>query len=59
MKITITINTDNDAFRNHNYNNELDRLLKQATFEIVIGTKEHKLMDLNGNTVGKVIVTGS
>ncbi len=60
MNITITINTDNDAFAN-DPSGEVSRILKRLIADIktewflqLVG--DSKLFDINGNTVGKVTI---
>ena len=57
MNITVTINTDNDAFE-RDYFREIERLLIEAATrfkrELSNGIGVFKLQDVNGNTVGQV-----
>lgn len=58
MKITIDINTGNDAFR-ENYQAELAECLNNTVRRIVRNGQLHgSLFDSNGNTVGKFKTTG-
>ena len=58
MKVTIEFNTENDAFV-EDFSGEVRRLLSQAR-KIVTKHESHesplfkKLLDVNGNSVGKV-----
>lgn len=58
MKITITLDTDNDAFADGNAGNEAARILRKAAQKIEDwpGHNEFEcgLMDINGNKVGKL-----
>ena len=59
MNITIKINTDNDSFRG-DFNEEAEevaRLLRDVALHFKLeGVRTRKLIDSNGNTVGKVEV---
>jgi len=60
MKITITINTDNEAFACCDTGPEVSRILRDLAqiWDYNWGeTPTINLRDLNGNTVGKVEVT--
>lgn len=52
-KIIIEIKTTNDAFEGY-MEQELSRILYNLTERIEEGRRPKKLMDINGNTVGKV-----
>ena len=56
-KITITINTTNDAFGGipdlAQY--ELARIINKLAIDIADGREPEKLLDINGNAVGKVV----
>ena len=52
-KIIIEIKTTNDAFEGY-MEQELSRILYNLTERIEEGRRPRKLMDINGNTVGKV-----
>lgn len=54
MKIVIEFNTENAAFCDPY---EIDRILTQARGKIGDVGEERKLLDSNGNTVGKVTVS--
>ena len=62
MDITITINTDNDAFL-ENGTIEVKYILKQLTDRLETGLYmtpgEYNLRDSNGNTVGKLSLVES
>ena len=55
-KITITINTTNDAFDDipdlAQY--ELARIINKLAKDLIDDKRPEKLMDINGNAVGKV-----
>jgi len=67
MKITITFDTDNDAFYDGNHGEELTRILKKAAEYIAMATvfpgatdsSAGTLLDSNGNTVGNWTVEAS
>jgi len=50
----ITINTDNEAFQNGNYEYEIKRILKEL-IKKVDSDDYIKVYDLNGNPVGEMI----
>ena len=52
-KIIIEIKTTNEAFEGY-MEQELSRILYNLTERIEEGRRPRKLMDINGNTVGKV-----
>ena len=56
-RITITINTTNDAFGDipdlAQY--ELARIINKLAIDIADGREPEKLLDINGNKVGKVV----
>ena len=56
-RITITINTTNDAFGDipdlAQY--ELARIINKLAIDIADGREPEKLLDINGNEVGKVV----
>ena len=56
-KVTITINTTNDAFGDipdlAQY--ELARIINKLAIDIADGREPEKLLDINGNKVGKVV----
>ena len=56
-RITITINTTNDAFGDipELANYELARIINELAKNIADGKKTEKLLDINGNKVGKVV----
>lgn len=56
MTIRITLKTDNAAFADGNLSAEAERII--ATW-IAGGLREVPLRDVNGNTVGKVTITGT
>ena len=58
MDIKISINTDNDAFGRGYCRHEVGRILSDAAARIrrEEGINERNLMDINGNTVGKIEV---
>ena len=51
MKITITIETDNEAFNDDNPNQEAARILNELASKIEPNACDG-LRDINGNTVG-------
>lgn len=57
MRVNITIECDNDAFH-PSQSNELARILQDAADRVLLeGTVgERPLLDLNGNTVGRLMV---
>jgi hypothetical protein len=66
MKVMITINCDNDAFRGADCGIELARILRplpdlfefesKSTIARRYGANPKRLSDINGNTVGKLTV---
>ena len=56
-RVTITINTTNDAFGDipdlAQY--ELARIINKLAKDIADGREPEKLLDINGNAVGKVV----
>lgn len=56
MNITITINTDNEAFQ-PDADLEIARILERLAKEWYSVGDGYKLRDYNGNTVGKVEIT--
>lgn len=53
-RITITIDTSNDAFRDiAQY--ELARIINKLAIDIADGKEPETLLDINGNKVGKVV----
>jgi hypothetical protein len=59
MKLTLTMEMDNAAFGDHDYErgDEVGRLLGKVGEKISDGYTEGGLMDYNGNTVGHWEVT--
>jgi len=55
MKFTITIECDNAAFTD-DAAHEVARILREAADKLERGQTEFKLMDYNGNTVGRAKV---
>ena len=55
-RIRIDIRTENDAFGD-TPEVEVVRILAQLGRNLFMVRKEQKLLDSNGNTVGKVIIT--
>ena len=55
-RITITINTTNDAFGDlpELANYELARIINKLAKDLIDDKRPEKLMDINGNAVGKV-----
>ena len=57
MDIKITLNTDNDSFQ-PSPSMEVARILGNAIDDMQIeGLRERPLMDMNGNTVGRIELT--
>ena len=56
-KVTITINTTNDAFGDtpNLVQYELARIINELAKNIADGKEPEKLLDINGNKVGKVV----
>ena len=56
-RITITINTTNDAFGDipELANYELARIINGLAKDLIDGREPEKLLDINGNAVGKVV----
>ena len=56
-RITITINTTNDAFGDipELAKYELARIINKLAKDIADGREPEKLLDINGNKVGKVV----
>ena len=58
MKLTITINTDNDAFQGDAEETEIARILRDIADRCRReGVSSRKLRDFNGNTCGSLKVT--
>jgi len=55
--LTITIETENDAFQDGNMNQEIVRILLSVANKIDSGITTEYIKDLNGNTVGKFVLT--
>lgn len=55
-RVTITINTTNDAFGDlpELANYELARIINKLAKDLIDDKRPEKLMDINGNAVGKV-----
>ena len=55
-RVTITINTTNDAFGDlpELANYELARIINKLAKDLIDDKRPEKLMDINGNEVGKV-----
>jgi len=59
MKITINIQTGNEAFQDDNREDELLRILENIWLKISTGNSgDDYLFDSNGNRVGNFKVTG-
>ena len=61
MNVTITIDTDNAAFHENGDHpgGELARILRDVADDHALGlVYDRGLRDVNGNTVGKVVVDG-
>jgi len=66
MKLVITINCDNEAFNGHDCGTEIARILRplpdlfefesKSTIARRYGANPKRLRDVNGNTVGKLVV---
>ena len=56
-RVTITINTTNDAFGDlpELANYELARIINKLAKDLIDDKRPEKLMDINGNKVGKVV----
>ena len=56
-RVTITINTTNDAFGDipELANYELARIINKLAIDIADGKEPETLLDINGNKVGKVV----
>lgn len=56
-RITITINTTNDAFGDipELANYELARILNRLAKDLIDNKEPETLLDINGNKVGKVV----
>lgn len=56
-RVTITINTTNDAFGDipELANYELARIINKLAKDLIDDKRPEKLMDINGNAVGKVV----
>lgn len=56
-RVTITINTTNDAFGDlpELANYELARIINKLAIDIADGREPETLLDINGNKVGKVV----
>lgn len=53
MKITIKMDTENDAFQENTFA-EVARILKEAADNIKVGAWPETLRDHNGNRVGEI-----
>ena len=55
-RVTMTIKTTNDAFGDlpELANYELARIINKLAKDLIDGKRPEKLMDINGNAVGKV-----
>lgn len=49
---TLTIETDNAAFE-HSMIDEIERITRRVMLRIAAGETSGKIMDINGNTVGR------
>ena len=59
MKITMRIETDNEAFENGNYEFEVARIIRQVSQRITEDKeKSGRLFDWNGNMVGEFKAIG-
>lgn len=56
-RVTITINTTNDAFGDlpELANYELARIINKLAKDLIDYKRPEKLLDINGNKVGKVV----
>ena len=56
-RVTITINTTNDAFGDtpNLVQYELARIINGLAKDLIDGREPEKLLDINGNKVGKVV----
>jgi hypothetical protein len=52
--LKITIKTGNSAFEGGNKSYELARILRKLAEKVENGIYDCKIMDVNGNTVGKM-----
>jgi len=50
----IELKTDNAVFEDHDWDFEVSRILHKLAADIAEGRRPEKLMDYNGNKVGKV-----
>jgi len=55
-KFKLEIVTENEAFRGSDA--EVARILRDAAYKVDRGYRDGRLMDVNGNTVGKFKFTG-
>jgi hypothetical protein len=53
MKLTLTITCDNAAFED---DGEVSRILRRAADFLQVTQEGFSLVDINGNTVGKVVI---
>lgn len=52
--LSLTIETDNDAFEDEGLENEVGRILADAADKAEVGELNFALRDINGNTVGRL-----
>jgi hypothetical protein len=50
----IKINTENDAFQGGNGRAEIARILRELADKIEAGESPRTILDVNGNTVGRI-----
>lgn len=53
----VTFDTDNAAFDDDNFVSECGRIINNARERIENGETDGRLMDINGNTVGKFFLS--
>ena len=50
--VTVTFSTDNDAFAEGDFEDEVSRVLQRVATKIRNGEREGAVLDTNGNRVG-------
>lgn len=56
--LKIEIETENAAFEGDNKVPECSRILREVTNRLALGRDSGRILDINGNTVGRFELTG-